>query len=509
MPFDPDAYLAQKNAPAPAAAGGFDPDAYLAQKQPVAAPGASVSDGFSKGGLSGAWDAMKQNNAGYDQRQAAQGIDTKNMDPGGMGAGYAIPAGALGAAGTGLAKLMEGSRVARMGANTAIGAANGAIDAQPGDTTSGALRGAAVGGGLGALGEAAGLVPAAIKGVGRVAAKMSHTGVEGYTANPEMGEAAYNQFKTDPNGFQQNMADKVKQGSEALYNNVVQPAKNAIRIGIHDGVPVEVNPNQFRGSTKADLMERLRDQAVRDAATAKNEFPDMASRSLSPEESTRPIGNLPEGESATAAAPQEATPQLVGNDGMPLKQTPPPMELPSTVRVSKPTLMDMEEASGKAARFKASPYGLDNGPAAANEANDNSILNGLLGDKYQADTKALAPAARTGSMLNKMLSKNPSRILNTSNAIGATPIRAARQAIADAGGPDLESLATSMQGAKELNDPNRIHGLLDQLLTQPAGKFAIKTAYPAAKAAAAGAPAASGAANTSLFLNKLINSSEQ
>lgn len=481
MAFDPDQYLAQKAPPqAQGASGGFDPDSYLAAKTAPAAGQQYASPIGPNPTLAEAPMAWAKK-IGYGDDSHGTITDNGAPKPVEGVAPSVVPAASLGAPGMALAKFMGRTGAAgaatRFAANAGVGAAT-----HPEDRGMGAL----IGGGLSLAGEALPLIPAAAKWVGGKMAKMSQIGREGYVANPEMGEAAYNQFKTDPQGFQQSMADKVKQGQQAIYENNIQPQKQAIKMGLMGQEPLEVGPNQFKGASRDGLMDRLKDQVGRDAATKAGEFPDQSSRSMSPEDPTRVTGPSAGAEAAPSSPPPSAEPQVIGNDGMPLQQTPPPQELPSTVRVSRPTLMDMEEASGKAAKFKASPYGLDNGPGAANEASDNSILNDLLGPEYQKSTAALAPAARTGSMLGKMLSKNPSRILNTSNAIGATPIRAARQMIQEAGGPDLEALATSMQGAKELNDPNRIHGLMNQLVTHPIGATMVRATPTLQGVAAAG-----------------------
>lgn len=221
MAFDPDQYLAQKAPPqAQGASGGFDPDSYLAAKTE---PSTSLVDAYKSKGLGGAWDQANANlTAGH---QAAQAVHpNENMSPPWV---QASKAGQFGSAAEGLTNMLKGPGLAagagRVAANTGIGALS-----NPDHPGMGAAAGLA--GGLAS--EALPLIPAVAKSFGRVAAKMSHTGVEGYVANPEMGEAAYNQFKTDPQGFQQTMADKVKQGQQAIYENNIRPQKQAIKMGL-------------------------------------------------------------------------------------------------------------------------------------------------------------------------------------------------------------------------------------------------------------------------------------
>jgi len=182
MDFNPDAYLAAKAGPAPAA-GGFNPDAYLAAKtgQPPAAPAAQpstvealgrgalqgVSAGFSDE-ITGALESLFSNKSYTQARDEARAANAaaKEAHPyaygggeiaGGVGTSF-VPG--LGAA-KGASVLSHALAAGRAGALYGLGASNADLtkhDFQGAakDAITSALEGAAIGGAIGGIGKGVG-----------------------------------------------------------------------------------------------------------------------------------------------------------------------------------------------------------------------------------------------------------------------------------------------------------------------------------------------------------------
>lgn len=224
-------------------------------------------------------NVMDPNYHVMDQMRAAQEPTEKMKpvgDPGSMS--LAIP---MEAAPVGLAKLaayLGKNAPLRIGANSAAGAVQGAMNAEPGQGAEEAKKGALLGGGLSGLGELVGgigSVGKALKGWGSQATRMNTSQAEAYLKNPQAVKNMVGMLE-DPlkTPELQNQASEAIQNSRRILR--LQGLGKAKELSqTLKGKELNVDPTSFQGhSDEADaLIQGLMTQKpAQSASEAFNEF---------------------------------------------------------------------------------------------------------------------------------------------------------------------------------------------------------------------------------------------
>ncbi len=410
--------------------------------------------------------------------------------------GAAAPKALMAAAGA-----LNASAPRRIGTAGAVGAAEGALhEPAKGDSRLGnAARGFAKGAGIAAGAETlAGLLSATgigSKWFGRKTGGLDPEEANAYVKNPQEAEAMATMNRQAPNTLAGRMRAKIGGSLKDLFENVSKPELEEVtKAGV--GKSVRVNPSDFEGTAATDEISRAQKLKGDEGSFRAPSF-EVNRPSYTPVETTQSYGKpsvqrfQPDGAYEPMEIPVSSVDTKITPSGKPVEMDPvltPHAEVigtpkpADTLDLTSPQALRAKRAAQNAHDFSPglNPTVADNEAAKRNAAAAASLgsgLEGTGGPKIAKAMETLSENSRMAEAANKLFASNPTRILQSTDTIGSTPVRAVQDFLDAKTGSNFKEAADAFGAGSKLTQPHQgaIHRSLGQLLARgslrAAGKF--------------------------------------
>lgn len=435
-----------------------------------------------------------------------------------------LPASAAPAALMKVAGALEKSAPLRVAANTGIGAAHGAVQ-DPGEEGSRAMNSALaalIAGGVAGGGE---ILAKAIPFAGGKLMNLKKADAEAYAKNPKLAERTYARHQNDPEGLNQELRDQMRgilRGEGSIFKQKSAPLLQK-RGEMLVGKNVEIDPSQFKGTAaeqelkriwnaqgktiEVPLLERVRSAQVEPMVLETG--PGKVQTIELPSAGAKGFKNqikVPVQEQIS----ETWAPQINLDDSfIPLGSQGIPAPMPDSISITGAQAQRMKKILQDAAKYNEKQYALGLAPKNETDAIAGSALRKAIEGVSPGVENVNAQLGRHATMqeaAETLFGSNPSRILNNSESIGNTNVRALQKYFDENAGTQFQDLADAFAAGKAVNNSDRMQGLFSRLVMDPIGRMLLKNSgWASGVLQSPGSPSGSGVILQGFMDNKRKN----